>query len=142
MGNLLTKEALLAKEQLTNEKVEFEDGNFVFVRQMTGHERDVFEQSLLKKNRDNKGNIVGFEQATEDYRAKLAVVTICDEKGDLLLRPGDYATLSKMMSAKTLEKIVKVSQRINGIGEEEKELIAKNSEAVQDGSSNSDSVES
>ena len=80
MGELLSRKRLLEKEELTIVKVEFENGDFVFVRQMTGHERDTFEQSLLKKNRDAKGVITGYEQATEDFRAKLAVVTLCDEK--------------------------------------------------------------
>ncbi|MDH7604843.1 MAG: hypothetical protein QHH13_08095 [Melioribacter sp.] len=140
MGNLLNRSQLLEREELQIEKVEFEDGNFVYVRQMTGHERDLFEQSLLKKNRDAKGNIIGYEQATEDFRAKLAVVTICDEKGNLILQPTDYLLLSKSMSAKKLEKIINVAQKLNAITEEDKENILKNLEAVQDGNSNSDSV--
>jgi len=141
MGNLLNRSKLLEKEELQVEKVEFENGDYVFVRQMTGHERDTFEQSLLKKNRDSKGNIVGYEQSTEDFRAKLAVCTICDERGALVLLPGDYQTLSKSMSAKRLEKIISEAQKLNAIAEEDKEVIAKNSDAVPDGNSISDSVE-
>jgi hypothetical protein len=141
MSELLNREALLAKDTLEIVKVELNETQHVFVRQMTGHERDVFEQSLVRKNRDTKGNVVGFDQATEDYRAKIAVVTVCNEEGILLFKPNDYALLSKMMSAKKLEAIVKVAQRINAIAEEEKELLAKNSDAVPDGSSSSDSVE-
>jgi len=140
MGNLLNRSQLLEREELQIEKVEFEDGNFVCVRQMTGHERDLFEQSLLKKNRDAKGNIVGYEQATEDFRAKLAVVTVCDERGNLILQQADYLLLSKSMSAKKLERIINAAQKLNAITEEDKENILKNSEAVPDGNSNSDSV--
>jgi hypothetical protein len=136
MGNLMDRKKLLEKEKMEVVKVEFEDGDFVYVRQMTGHERDTFEQSLLKKVRDNKGTIVSYEQSTEDFRAKLAVVTICDEKGNTILQPNDYAMLSRSMSAKRLEKIVDQAQKLNAITEEDKELIVKNSDAVQDGSSN------
>lgn len=142
MGNLLNRSKLLEKEELQTTKVEFENGDYVYVRQMTGHERDTFEQSLLKKNRDSKGNIVGYEQSTDDFRAKLAVCTVCDEKGNLILQPGDYLILSKSMSAKTLERIINEAQKLNAITEEDKEALVKNSEAVLDGSSISDFVES
>ena len=45
------------------------------------------------------------------------------------------------MSAKRLEKIINVAQKLNAITEEDKEALVKNSEAVLDGNSNSDSVE-
>ena len=89
----MDRKMLLEKEKLEIVKVDFEDGNFVYVRQMTGHERDTFEQSLLKKNRDSKGTIISYEQATEDFRAKLAVVTVCDEAGNTLLQPNDYRSI-------------------------------------------------
>jgi len=140
MSNLLNREALLKKEELEVVKVELSKDEFVFVKQMTGRERDNFEQSLLKKTKDAKGQIVGFEQATEDFRAKLAVVTICDEKGVLLLKHEDYPLLSQMMSATRLEKIVNVAQKLNAISEEDKEALVKNSEAGQPGSSTSSFV--
>lgn len=140
MGNLMDRKMLLEKEKMEIVKVEFEDGNFVYVRQMTGHERDTFEQSLLKKNRDSKGTIISYEQATEDFRAKLAVVTVCDEQGNALLQPTDYGVLSRSMSAKRLEKIINVAQKINAITEEDKEALVKNSDADLVGNSNSDSA--
>jgi len=139
---LLNRELLLKREVLEVTRVDLGPDEFVFVRQMTGRERDVFEQSLLKKNRDGKGTIIGYEQSTEDFRAKLAVVTICDEEGNLLLRPGDFSVLSQSMSARKLEKIINVAQKINAISEEDKEAIVKNSDAVPDGNSSLDSVES
>jgi hypothetical protein len=141
MGNLLDKASLLTKEKLEIKKVEFENGDYVYVRQMTGREKDIFEQSLVKKNKNDKGLVVSFEQSTEDFRAKLAVVTLCDADGKSLLEPKDYATLSLNMSAKRLEIIVNEAQKLNAISEEDKEVLVKNSVAVQDGSSNSDSVE-
>ena len=140
MGNLLDRTALLTKEVLRVEKVEFENGDFVYVRQMTGRERDTFEQSLLKKNRDSKGTVISYEQSTEDFRAKLAVVTVCDEAGKLVFTPLDYGTLSMNMSAKRLEKIVNEAQKLNAISEEDKEALVKNLEVGQADNSSSDSV--
>ena len=139
MGNLLSREQLLTKEKLEIVKVEFEDGNFVYVRQMTGHERDTFEQSLLRKTQDSKGK-VNYEQATEDFRAKLSVCTVCDESGELILQPGDYPKLSRSMSAKKLETIINKASEINKISEEDKEGIIKNSVADPANNSSSGSV--
>ena len=138
----LSRSLLLQKEELEKVKVDLGKGEFVYVRQMTGRERDNFEQSLLKKNKDSKGTVIGYEQATEDFRAKLAVVTVCDEDGKLLFFPEDYVLLSRNMSAKRLEIIINAAQKLNAISEEDKEEILKNSEVAQGDNSNSDFVES
>ncbi len=141
MGNLLDRNALLSKEELTIEKVEFENGDFVYVRQMTGRERDAWEQSLVRKVKDEKGNVKSYEQATEDYRAKLAVCTVCDESGKLIMQLGDASILSQQKSAKTLDKIIEKAQQLNKITESDKEDLVKNYEAGQAGNLSSDSAE-
>ncbi len=138
---LLTREALLQKDDLKVEKVELSKG-YVFVREMTGHEKDVWEQSMLKqKPSGNKNKGVEYETTLEDFRAKLAVVTVCDADGNLLFKPEDAKVLNKMMSATNMERIVTAAQKLNAISEQEKEEILKNSEADQTDSSNSNSVE-
>jgi hypothetical protein len=138
---LLTREDLLQKDDLKVEKVELSKG-YVFVREMTGHEKDVWEQSMLKqKPSGNKNKGVEYETTLDDFRAKLAVVTVCDADGNLLFKPEDYRMLNKMMSASNIEKIVAVAQRINAITQEEKDEILKNSEADQTDNSNFNSVE-
>jgi len=141
MAKLLGREDLLQKEELIIEKVDLGKDEFVYVTQMTGKERDNFEQSLIHKIKDDKGKIVDFEQLTENFRAKLAVCTVCDETGKVIFQPNDYNKLSESMSAARLEKIVNVAQRLNAITKEDKEALVKNSGAVQDGNSSSDSVE-
>lgn len=140
-SELLGREALLTKEKLEIVKVQLNPKQHVFVRQMTGAERDQFEQTMLVKTTDKKGNAT-YESSTENYRAKLAVITVCNEEGALLFKSGDHLTLGKAMSALTLEKIIKVAQEINGITGKDEEAIVKNSKPVQEGSSSSDSVES
>jgi hypothetical protein len=141
MGNLLSKADLLQKEKLEVVKVEFDNGDYVYVRQMTGHERDMFEQSMLRKNRDGKGTVISVETVMDDFRSKLAAITLCDEDGKSLLDAQDYKVLSNSMSAKRLEKIINVSQKLNAITEEDKEEIVKNSKPEGEDNSNFASVE-
>ena len=138
MENVLNKEMLLKKEELEIIKVDLGKDEVVYVRQMTGRERDKFERSLVKEDKAAKG---GFTTCLDDFRAKLAVCTICDAQGNLLLAITDASILSQHMSAARLEKIVNVAQGLNKITEEDKEGLLKNSEAGQPGSSVSDSVE-
>jgi len=138
---ILTREALLQRDDLKIEKVELTRGH-VFVREMTGHEKDVWEQSMLKqKPNGDRNKAVEYETTLEDFRAKLAVVTVCDAEGNLLFEPKDVKILNKMMSATNIERIVAVAQRLNAVTEKDKEDILKNSEADQEDSSNSASAE-
>jgi hypothetical protein len=140
-GRLLTKEDLLQKQVLKIEKVEFNNGDYVFVREMTGRERDTFERSIMKETRDKDGNVT-YEGNIQDFRAKLCVHAVCDEKGNLLLRPENYEVLSINMSAGNLERIVNAAQKLSGISKEDRAALTGESEAGQAGDSNSDSVES
>jgi len=137
----LNRETLLQKEELEVVQVDLGNDECVFVRQMTGRERDRWERSLFREVKNEKGETTS-ERAMDDFRAKLVVNCICDEQGKTLLRPEDYETLSINMSARRLEKIVDVAQELNKISEKDKEALIKNSDAGQAGSSSSDSVES
>lgn len=139
---LLTRDALLQRDDLKIEKVELTRGH-VYVREMTGYEKDVWEQSMVvQTNTGDKKNPVKYETSLDDFRAKLAVVTVCDENGTLLFRPQDVKTLNKMMSASNMERIIETAQRLNAITEKDREDILKNSETGQDVGSSSGSVES
>lgn len=131
---VMTREDLLKKEKLTVEEVDLGKNEGVFVRQMTGRERDKFEQSLVSF----KENSETVTRTLDDFRAKLAVVTVCDEQGVLLFKPTDYSILSQHMSAKRLEMIVNAAQRLNKISDEDKEALVKNSGDAQSEDSTSD----
>jgi len=136
---LLKREDLLKKEKLEVVRVDLGGGDYVYVRQMTGRERDRFEQSLLKEIRDGSGNVI-YERSLEDFRAKLAVNTLCDEEGNNLLQPEDCEVLSTHMSAARLERIVNVAQELNKITEQDKETLVKNSVGGPSAGSDSDSA--
>lgn len=140
---LLDRKKLLTKQVLKIEKVILDEktNDFVYVRQMTGSERDKYEQSL-RRIINTKNGTADYELALDNLRGKLAVNTICDENGVLLLKPDDYDILGDNMSAATLEKIVNIAQKLNAITEADKESMLKNSDAAQSGDSISDSVKS
>lgn len=121
----MDKKALLTKEELKIEKVPLNKGNFVFVRQMTAHEHSLYEQSITKEVTDEKGAIT-FVRSMEDFRAKLAVCTLCDEKGDLMFEPTEYLVLAKSLGATTIDKIATAALKLNRMGEEEIKNLEKN----------------
>jgi hypothetical protein len=136
---LLNKELLLKKQPLRIEKVDLGNGDFVFVKEMTAHEKDLFEQSLRKVVIDSNGEKT-YEQSIENFRAKFAVNIICDEKGNLLLKQSDYPALSQNMGSARLETIVEEGQSLNKISEKDKEALVKNSGAARSGDSTSGCV--
>ena len=138
-GKMMDRGMLLEKQSLEIRKVELDKDYFVFVRQMTGRERDCFEQSLFNFGKDEAGQET-FTRAMQDYRAKLAVNTICDEQGNILLEPADAEMLSTNMSAERLEKIINVVQKINHISAADKESLVKNSRTASGSGSSSGSA--
>lgn len=105
------KDQILSANDLPMEEVptpEWGEGSFVFVRTMSGTERDAFEQSMLAAKKGGTTNLV-------NIRARLAVLCICDEKGQRLFADDDAEALGKK-SAMVLDRIFEVAQRLNGIG--------------------------
>lgn len=137
----LNREALLKKQELKMRKVEFENGDYVFVREMTGYDRDAFENSIRKEKYNEKNEFIGYDQVSENFRSKLAVMTICDEVGELLLRPDDYVLFSKSIRIVELEKIIEAALDLNKISKKDKEELTKNLNAAPVDNSNSGSVE-
>jgi nitrate reductase NapAB chaperone NapD len=139
----LTREMLLEqRDTLKIEQVQLSRGA-VYVREMTGTEKDIWERSMMKRiaNPDPNAN-VEYETTLEDYKGKLAVVTLCDRHGNLLFTMRDVKKLSSMMSASNLEKVIEVAQEINGISQKDKKEILGNLEAGQQEDSSSGSASS
>jgi len=117
---LLNKEQILQIEDLPFEDVEIPEWDgMVRVRTMTGTERDAFEESIIDfKNKDRKTNF-------QNLRAKLVAKTVIDENGNLLFTDEDVIKLGKK-SAKALDRIFEVAQRLNGLGQKDIEELTKN----------------
>lgn len=123
---MLTKEQILQANDLPKElvKVPEWDGE-VYVRTMTGAERDAFEQSLII----SKGKI-----DLVNVRAKLCALAICDENGNRLFSDLEIEQLGQK-SAVALDRIFEVTQRLNKIGTEDIEELEKNSSSIPSNSS-------
>lgn len=111
---ILTKEAILAADDLPRELVNVPEwGGDVFVRTMTGTDRDAFEASLIGK-----------EGRMENVRARLVSLTLCNEAGERIFDDAEIAALGKK-SARALDRVFSVAQRLNGIGTEQVEAAKK-----------------
>ena len=112
--NILSKDAILAAEDLPRETVSVPEwGGQVLVRTMSGTDRDAFEASLLAK-----------DGRMENVRARLVALTLCDAQGDRLFNDSEIAALGRK-SARALDRVFSVAQRLNGIGADEAQA-AKN----------------
>lgn len=114
---ILKRDQILAADDLRREVVPVPEwGGDVIVSAMTGSARDAWEASIVTK--DGKANLA-------DIRAKLAAACIVDESGALLFTPADIPALSAKSSA-ALDRVVKMSQTLNRIGDKELEDLKGN----------------
>ncbi|MFZ2738092.1 MAG: hypothetical protein WBI20_02550 [Burkholderiaceae bacterium] len=116
--NILTKESILAADDLPRERVTVPEwGGDVFVRTMTGTERDAFEASLIGKESGKEGRL-------DNVRARLVSLALCSESGERLFDDFEIAALGKK-SARALDRVFSVAQRLNGIGTEQVDVAKK-----------------
>ena len=127
----LGHDAILASTIDHKEKVlvpDFANGDseaYVWVRMLSGAERDAFEQaSLDRKGRPNLQNIP----------ARLCAICIVDDDGKSVLKPYEAEALGTK-SARALDRIFSVAQKMNGITDDDIEELAKNSETIPGGDS-------
>ena len=116
--NILTKEAILAADDLPRERVTVPEwGGDVFVRTMTGTERDAFEASLIGTGSGKDGRL-------ENVRARLVSLALCSESGERLFDDAEIVALGKK-SARALDRVFGVAQRLNGIGTDQVDIAKK-----------------
>lgn len=119
---ILTRDAILTADDLPRELVSVPEwGGEVYVRTMTGEERDGFEAEMVEVKGKNQS------QNLKNLRARLAARTMCDEAGAGLFTPADAAALGKK-SAAALDRVLAVAMRLNGLGEKDVEELVKNSD--------------
>lgn len=117
----LTREQILKADDLPRQEVEVPEwGGAVHVRTLTGAERDEFEgESLQKRGRLREVNL-------ENLRARLCALCIVDADGLRLFNEMDVDKLGGK-SAKALDRVFAVAQRMNGFTREDVEELVKNS---------------
>lgn len=119
---LLNREAILKADDLPKELVEVPEwGGYVYVRTLTGLERDAFEESVTQqRGKSIKMNL-------RNIRAKLVALSVVDEGGKRIFSDADAKFLGEK-SASALDRIFEVAQRLSGLRDEDVEELAKNSE--------------
>lgn len=106
-------------------------GGHLFVRSLTGAERDAFEDSM----RTGKGRNISVN--LQNFRARLVVLTACDEAGAAIFEDTDVRRLGEK-SAAALEHVYAVAARLAGLTAEDAEELTGNSGTAPSESSISD----
>ena len=125
----LTREQVLGADDLGRQEVLVPqwDGS-VFVRIMTGAERDQFESIV------QGASGAGGKMDLRGLRATLVAMTACDADGEALFSMEDVEAL-QCKSAAALDVVFTVSQRLNGLRPEDIEDLVGNSEGDRSGDS-------
>jgi len=119
----LTREEILgAKERLATEIVGVPEwGGKVTVRELTGAQRDAFEEGCYtgrgKDRRESFGNL----------RARLVALSIVGEDGHRMFGPADVEALGELGAA-GLDRVFSACQRLSGLSNKDVEDLAGNSE--------------
>lgn len=115
---LSLRDQILRADDAQAERVHVSEwGVDVWVRGLTGAERDAIEDSMVKgRGKIDLGN----------FRARLLVKTVVDEDGKRIFNDED-ATALGAKSAAALERLVNVAMRLAGIRAGDVEELAKNS---------------
>lgn len=124
--DFLSKDQILKAKDIEVEEVEVPEwGGKVRVKMMTGSERDAFEASVVSRSgKDVETNM-------ENFRAKLCAMTMINVNDKLLFpNPEDVRKLAKK-SAKALDRVFSVAQRLNGMSKDDVDELTKNSSAGQ-----------
>ncbi len=116
----LDKKAILEADDLPKVKVSVPEwGDHIWVRTLTGTERDQFESQIYHA-KDG-----GTTLSLSNIRARLCVLTIVDHAGKRIFEDRDIAELGKKSSL-VLDRIFTVAQKLNGLRGEDVEEMAKN----------------
>jgi len=115
------KEEILSANDLPLEKLSIPEwGKDVWIRSMTGEQREEFEDAL-DKYRNKDGELV----RKGIYRAMLAVFVVCDENGKLIFSESDAVALSRK-AVKPLMRIQAKANQLNSLTAADVEAIEKN----------------
>ena len=125
----LTREALLSRVAKIA-KVELNDNEFVFVKEMSGLDRSALENSMMKFKRGTDiSSALSEDDITMDttnLKAKYACVCLCDEKGELLFTIDDAEQFGRAISAFDLDRIIEEADKLNFFMVKAKDEAVKN----------------
>jgi hypothetical protein len=92
---------------------------------MSAKAKEEYQRSLIDISFDKNGNPQSKEK-TNNFYAKLAVCTMCDEEGNLIMQSSDIPKMSEFLKASKLEKIADAAQKLNMMSNKSIEEEVKN----------------
>lgn len=123
---ILNRDAILNTHDFIIEPVEVPEwGGVVYVRSLTGAERDRFEASIVERGK----NPTDFKTNLHNLRARLVVLTACDPTGAPIFHPDDAAALGSKNAA-ALDRLFTVAQRLSGLRDGDVQELAENFDAT------------
>lgn len=102
-------------------------GGDVYVRVMTGKERDAFEYMQANERRSAKE--AGEDYSPENIRARIAAMLVCNETGERLFTEEDIPALGALHCG-ALDRVWDEAMRVNHMLGDEVENKLKNSDTA------------
>jgi len=124
---ILTREQLLAPKKFKIEELQLSTGK-VYVRQMSGLDKGQFDLTLGRwedyiEDGEPKERWV---RTMDNFRGKIAVHTLCDKDGTLLLKPEDAEEFARNTTPQDLMLIADLAQKLNNVSQVDRAKIRKN----------------
>jgi len=106
------RDKILGAEDLHREKVDVKEwGETIYIREMTGGERDAYDASLI-----DKASLTTKEKL-KNMRAELVVLCAVDEAGERIFSDEDVELVTNK-NAKVLDRLADIAQVINKLSED------------------------
>src|SRR5258706_5508781 len=114
---MLTKDQIIAAKDQSIEPADVPEwGGGIFLRVMSGTERDGFETTII----DDQSKV-----KSENVRSELLVRCICDDQGARLFADSDAASLGGKSSL-VLDRLFTQAQKLNKIRKQDVDELTKN----------------
>lgn len=136
MSNALTRDAIIGIKDLKTERVEVPEwGGYVFVKTLTGRERDAFEAETMKTKKGQKPG----EGNYENFRARFVALTMVDENGAQIFTTRQEIAVLGTKSVAALQRVFNKAQELNGMSEEDVDDMTEDFDEAPEEDSISDS---
>ena len=123
---MLNREAILSFQDRQVQKVHIPEwADDVYVRSLSGAERDAFEEGNLIRERNKKSGAMNYDVRLQNAKVRLVILTLCDEQGNRLLEDSDEGVLAGKNAA-AINRIYSVAASMSGITDEDLEELLKN----------------
>jgi hypothetical protein len=120
----LDRKSILAADDVRKEKIAVPEwGGDVFLRVLTGTDRDRFEESYA-------------DQKMKSFRIRFLLLALCDEDGERLFSDDEADILGKKSSV-VINRLFEAGWKLNAFTQEAVDALGEDSEAAPSGGSTS-----